>query len=115
MGDIAIAPEKVIRGGLEATYTDDTVLTLTDTFTVRNTGRMILHVDKTGAGTVVVVLQTPVEVGGLAVDDISVTVLTGTAQFLGPFPPSVFNNSSGDLKFTLTTTITGLLIAALET
>ena len=114
MGEIAIAPQKVVRTGGVATYTTDATLTLTDTFTVRNTGRMILHVDKVGAGNVSVVLQTLATLAGLAIDEITVTVLTATAQFIGPFPPSIFNSGSNDLKFTLTTTVTGLLIAALE-
>ena len=114
MGEITITPQKVIKGGMIATYTDDTVLTTTDTFVVRNTGRMILHVDKVGAGNVSVVLQTLATLAGLAIDEITVTVTTGTVQFIGPFPPSIFNSGSGDLKFTLTTTVTGLLIAALE-
>jgi len=114
MGDIVIAPQKIVRTGLAATYTTDATLTTTDTFTVRNTGRMVLHVDKTGAGNVSVVIQTPATVGGLAIDEVTVTVLTAEFAFIGPFPPSVFNNGAGDLKFTLTTTVTGLLIAALE-
>ena len=112
MGDIAIAPEKVIKAGLVATYKAD--CTTTDTYTVRNTGRMILHIIKAGAGDCVVTIQTPALVGGLAVDEVTVTVVANTGrQFIGPFPPSIFNNGNGDLKFTLSDILT-MTVAVLE-
>ncbi len=112
MGDVAIAPEKVVRTGLEASYTG-TMLT-TNTYTVRNTGRMILHFKKSAAVICNVEIQTPAMVAGLAVAEITVAIPASTGdKFIGPFPPSVFNNSSGDLKFTMDD-IAGVTVAALE-
>ena len=112
MGDVAIAPEKVVRTGLEASYTG-TMLT-TNTYTVRNTGRMILHFLKDALVICNVTIQTPAMVAGLDVAEITVAIPASTGdKFIGPFPPSVFNNSSGDLKFTMDD-IDGVTVAALE-
>jgi len=112
MGDVAIAPEKVVRTGLAATYTA-TMLT-TNTYTVRNTGRMILHFLKGAAVICNVTIQTPAMVGGLDVAEVTVAIPATTGnKFIGPFPPSIFNNGSGDLKFTMDD-IDGVTVAALE-
>ncbi len=112
MGDVAIAPEKVVRTGLAASYTG-TMLT-TNTYTVRNTGRMILHFLKSAVVVCNVTIQTPALVAGLAVAEVAVEIPASTGdKFIGPFPPSVFNNGAGDLKFTMDD-IDGVTVAALE-
>ena len=114
MGEIAIAPQKVIRGGMGATYTTDAILTLTDTFTVRNTGRMIMHFLKGAAVICNVLIDTPAKVGGIDVANITVAVPANTGnKVIGPFPPSIFNDGNGDLKFTMDD-IDGVTVAALE-
>ncbi len=113
MANVRKEPQKVVPGGLSgATYHGS--LSTSDTYLVRNDGRVILHFKKTGAGNCVVTLETPGTVDGLAVSDRTVTVPATTGDvFMGPFSPRVYNDVSGDLKITLSE-VTGLSFAVLR-
>jgi hypothetical protein len=61
-----------------------------------------------------VTIDTPNTVDGHAVAQQTVTVPATTGDvFAGPFPKSVYNDSQGDLTFTLSD-VDGLTAAALE-
>lgn len=114
MADVRKAIQQVVRAGLAATYHAD--LTTTDTFLVRNNGHVILHFKKTGAGACTVTILNPLAGGlvdGLVVTNrtISVPATTGD-RFVGPFPPHVYNDANGDVRFTLSE-VTGLTGAIL--
>ena len=112
MADVAIAPERVTKTGLTATYTG-TMLT-TNTYTIRNTGRSILHFLNAGGSDCVITFQTPALLAGLGVAELVVTVIATTGDtFIGPFPPAIFNNGANDLKFTMDF-ITSVTVAVLE-
>ena len=52
---------------------------------------------------------------GLAVADRTLTVTaSGGDIFLGPFPPAIYNDSSGNVEFTLATSIAGLDVAVVQ-
>jgi len=111
MAEVTLAVENVVKSGLAASYTGS--LSTSNTYFVRNNGRVILHFKKAGAGDCTVTVQTPKQVAGLDVAENTLTVPATTGdKFAGPFPPSVFNDANGDLKFTLSE-ITGLTVAVL--
>jgi hypothetical protein len=112
MADVRLSVEKATKNGLIATYNGS--LSISDVYLCRNTGRMFLHFKKSGAGDCDVTVTTPIQVSGLDVDELVVTIPATTGdKFLGPFPPHVFNDSSGDLKFTVDE-VTGLTVAVVE-
>ena len=112
MSDVRIVPERVLPIGLGATYTGS--LSDSDTYMFRNKGNMILHFKKSGAGACTVTIETPVTIGGLAVAEQTVVVAATTGdEFIGPFPPNIYNDGSHDVRVTLSET-TGLTVAALE-
>jgi len=112
MAEVRIAPEDVLLTGIEATYTGG--LLTTNTYKVRNSGRVILHFLKGAAVDCVVTIPTPKTVAGLAVADTAVTVPATTGdKFIGPFPRDLYNDGSNDISFTLSDVDT-LTVAVLE-
>ena len=112
MADRRLTVEPMVMGGIAATYNG--TLLVADTHLVRNNGKTFLHFKKAGAGDCLVTVQTPPTVAGLAVAELSFTVPATTGDiFAGPFPPSIFNDSIQDLKFTLSE-ITGLTVAVMK-
>jgi len=112
MAEVRIEPQKTLKAGITPSYTGS--LSAANTYMVRNNGRIMLHFKKTAAVDCVVTIQTPVEVSGLAVAENTVTVPATTGdKMIGPFPPSVFNDSNQDLRFTLSD-VDGLTVAAIE-
>lgn len=111
MADVRITPQRPNDGGITTTRTGS--LLTTDTYLVRNNGVTLLLFEKTGAGACTVTVQTPATVGGLAVAERTFTVPATTGDVIaGPFPPRVYNDTAGDLRFTLSE-ITGLTVAAI--
>lgn len=113
MGDIRIVPQKLLKSGITPSYT--TPLTLTDTYMIKNNGRMFLHFKKSEAVDANLVIDTPMLVDGLAVDNQGLEVLASVGdKMAGPFPPVIFNDGVGDVRFTITDNIAGLSVAAVE-
>ncbi len=112
MALVRLAPEKVLYTGIVPT--NNAGLSVTDTYHVRNSGRVILHFAKSAAVICNVTLVTPKTILGLAVDDevVAIPATTGD-KFIGPFPRGTFNNGSNDLEFTLSD-VDGLTVAVLE-
>lgn len=79
-----------------------------------NDGRTWLEVIKAGAAACTVTLTTPKTLAGLAVTDQTDTVAatTGTRR-IGPFEPSVYNDSNGDVNVQFSE-ITGLTVSVLR-
>lgn len=112
MANVTLTPQQVVKGGAAVTRTGS--LSVADTYVVRNDGKTILHFRKSGAGACTVTVQTPAQVGGLDVAENTVTVPATTGDVVcGPFQASIFNDGSGDVKFTLSE-ITGLDVAVLK-
>ena len=112
MVDVTLTPQRPSDGGVTVTRTSS--LSTSNVYVVRNDGKTMLLFIKTGAGACVVTVQTPAQVGGLAVAERTFTVAATTGDVAaGPFPPGIYNDSNGDLKVTLSE-ITGLDIAVLQ-
>ena len=112
MADKTIVPQRIAAAGVTPTRTSG--LLTADTHIVRNNGKMWLHFLKTGAGACVVTVQTPAQVGGLAVAERTFTVPATTGDVVaGPFAPGIYNDGLGDLRFTLDE-VTGLDVAVFQ-
>lgn len=73
-----------------------------------NDGRTFLDVNNGSGSSLTVTFTTPGTVGGVAIENPTVTVAAGARKRIGPFDPSVFNAADGnvDVAFSATTTIT---------
>jgi hypothetical protein len=61
-----------------------------------NRGKTFLHVKNASAGAVTATLVTPVTVSGRAVADDAVSIPAGGERMIGPFNPSLYNNTGAD-------------------
>lgn len=85
-----------------------------NTYKVRNNGSVLLYFAKTGAGIATITIVTPKTLGGLALTDQTFTVPATTGKvWAGPFPPDIYNDTSGDMDIT-TNEGTGLTIEAVQ-
>lgn len=111
--NVAVTVQQLAVTGSTPSYTSSG-LTTTDTYQFTNEGRVFLHFKKTGAGACTVTITTQGTMQGFAIADLTFTVpaTTGDAM-VGPFPASLFNDSSGLVNFTISDTV-GLSVAALR-
>lgn len=112
MANVRIDPQAPTAAGAAVTRTGS--LSISDTYLVRNSGQVMLHFRKSGAGACTVTVQTPVKVAGLDVAERTITVPALTGDVVaGPFPAATYNDGNGDMKFTASE-ITGLDVAVVE-
>lgn len=64
-----------------------------DTF--KNDGRTFFHAKNGSGGDITLTFTTPGKIHGVAIADPTVVVTAGEERLVGPFDPSIFNNSSG--------------------
>lgn len=82
-------------------------------YLVRNSGRIALLFEKTGAGVATITIKTPATLGGLAVAERTISVPATTGDVTGAkFAPAIYNDGNGDLSFS-TDEGTGLTCAVL--
>lgn len=81
-----------------------------DTFA--NDGRTILIVENGSGGELTVTLVTQGTVDGAAIADKTVTVANGATKAIGPFPPTVYNDSDGDVtvQYNATSSVTAMCL-----
>lgn len=89
----ALVVQTIEVDGLEPTYT--AAEAAGNSFA--NTGDQFLHVKNGSAADVDVTVQTPAKVGGIDIEEVVVTVTAGEERMIGPFPPGVFNQASGEV------------------
>lgn len=101
----AVTVQKIVKGGTSTTITSTGLLT-TDTYTFQNDGRVFIHFKKTGAGAATVTIVTQATSQGLAITDQTATVAATTGDvYVGPFPPSLFNDASANVTFSFSDTV----------
>ena len=111
MTTIVITPTKVDQDGESEAFT---AMITTDTYKVRNNGRVLLHFKKTGAGNANVTVVTPKQVSGYAVADQVIVVPATTGDvMMAPVNKNLFNDAAGDVSFTADEA-TGLTVAAVQ-
>jgi hypothetical protein len=107
MADTRYTPLKIVKTGLTTAYTAGIIVGTTD-FVMKNDGRTLIHVKKAGAGACSMIVKTPAQIAGLDVAEMTVTIPATTGDvMLGPFPPSIFNDGNGDMRFNFSE-VTGL-------
>ena len=102
-----LTPQTIVRTGLAMTYEAANV----DGEMIPNAGRMFLHVKNGSAVSVTVTVDTPGLVDGLAVAQLTVAIPAGQERMIGPFPPGVYNQSSGNIHVTFSAVTTVTLAA----
>ena len=110
MAEVDWVPQKLTKN--KVTPTRNGSLSVSDTYHIRNNGKLFLACLKTAAVVCTVTVETPKLVNGLAVAEHTFTVPASTGDVIaGPFEPSIFNDGTGDIQITLSD-IDGLTIAA---
>lgn len=84
--------QEIVRTGIVPTFS---AATATDGDKWLNTGDQHLEVVNADSNPTTVAIATPATIEGQAIADTSVTVAAGTRKKIGPFPPALFNDSSG--------------------
>lgn len=112
MGVVTWTPDHTTYAG--ATPTRHGSLATTDQYKFRNNGNTRILCIKTGAGACTMTMVTPVTVQGRAVTDDTVVIAATTGDVVaGPFAPSVYNDSNGDMTVSFSE-ITGLTVAVVQ-
>lgn len=113
MADVALATQQLTRTGAAPTYTGS--LSTSNTYYSKNNGNTFIHMKKSGAGDAVPTLQTPISVDGNAVAEKTLTTVPATTGDImaGPFPPEVYNDANGDIRYSFDN-ITGLTVAVIQ-
>jgi hypothetical protein len=112
MAQIRLNPEKPSDAGLAATYNGS--LTTTDTYLIRNSGQLVLHIKKSGAGacTVSITPQRTFKGKTIPAQTVSIPASTGD-KFVGVLPTELYSDSNGDVYVTFSD-ITGLTMACID-
>ena len=66
-----------------------------DGFLFQNDGKSWLFIENVGVSTIVITFATPQQVAGLAVAELTLSVINAEIRLIGPFPTETFNVSSG--------------------
>lgn len=112
MADVDLTPQTVDRDGITESFT---TLNEVDTYHVRITRRTILHFKNTNAGAATVTLVTPGNVGGMAIEDPTVSIPASTGDIMVAAEPLfAFADGGGELSFTQDLA-TGVEVAVVQT
>lgn len=107
--------QPMVEAGLNAAY----VAAAGGGDTVDNDGRTFLHVKNGGGGSINVTVSAQVasvqdpRKGILTRSNIVVAVTNAQERFIGPFPPSMFNDASGRILITYSG-VTSVTVAAVQ-
>ncbi len=111
MADVVVAVKLIDFDGESETFV---AMATGNTYKVRNNGRTLIHIKKSGAGAANITVETPKKVAGLAVADPVVVVPASTGDvMIAPTNQDLFNDAIGDVNLT-TDEGTGLTIAAVR-
>lgn len=104
-----LTPEQVNLTGLDATQNAATGGG--DEFL--NNGNIILRVENGSGAPITVTVISQATISGLAVADAAVAIPAGEFRFIGPFPPSLFNDANGKAQITYSG-VTSLTVEVLD-
>lgn len=108
MARTALTVQQVTRSGLTPSYGAANV----DGHSVGNAGTEVLHVKTGGTGCTVTILI-PGKVDGQTVPGKAIVIGTSSERLIGPFPPSIYNQASGEIYVDFSA-VTSVTIAALR-
>ena len=109
MADVLLTVATVDRDSGVNVTDNDSALTSADVFFVPNNGDVRLIVTN-AAGANNVTVTTPGTVDGNAIADLVIPLTASKTYVLGPFPPSVYNNASGQIRFTVSANADALAV-----
>lgn len=78
-----------------------------------NTGVEFVEIKNGGAATIVATIDAVATLDGMQVTDKTVSIAAGVTKAIGPFAPSIYNNSSNRVKVTCDV-VTSVTIKALK-
>lgn len=78
-----------------------------------NDGRTFIYVNNGGGGSITVTTVTQQTVDGKAVADDSISVPNAQARYIGPFPPSIYNDVNDRVQVTYSG-VTSVTVAAVR-
>ena len=111
MVDVTLAVQAASDKGI--TPTRNAIATGND-YLVRNTGRIALLFEKSGANNATITVKTPAKLGGLDVAERTFVVPATTGDVTAAkFPPNIYNDGNGNLSFS-TSEDTGLTCAVMS-
>lgn len=87
-----LAVNRVTQGGIAPASVVGTV----DGHKFLNHGDVMLVIKNSGVGSHTVTVPTPATQAGLAVADQTNAVAAGATEYMGPFPPELFNQGGAD-------------------
>lgn len=93
MARVTIVPSQMIPGGVAFSP----VAAEIDGNAFPNTGNQLFYVNNGGGGSVILTIQTPLTIEGLAVAEVTKTLLTTEEWVFGTFPTHIFNQSNGEV------------------
>lgn len=113
MSVIPLTPQDILKSGVAPTYTGS--LSTSNTYTVSNDGRVMLHFKKVSAASCTVTVVTPTTFDGNAIADATFSVPATTGDVMaGPWRPETFNDpGTGLMTFSLGE-IAGLSVAVVR-
>lgn len=109
MAIVTLTPTEMKRAGVLPGLAAANV----DGYAIPNNGKVWLHVKNSHTSSWVVTITSAARpISGLALTDVTVTVVNGgVEQLIGPFPPDIFNDAAGRINVTFSG-ITALTFAA---
>lgn len=111
MAIIALAPNVVVEAGVAAAYITPTT---TDTYTIRNNGKTMLHVKKSGANPCNVTITPAKTPGGHTLSALVVAIPANIGdKFIGPFNSDLYDDQNHDVSVTFSEN-TGLSVAVVQ-
>lgn len=93
MARTPVTPTQIARTGIAAALSAANV----DGHSVPNNGRMFIEIVNGAGSPITVTIPTPNTVDGQAITDRTVSVTNGERRLIGPFPPSVYNQSDATI------------------
>lgn len=113
MAIVALTPQQ-LNGPTVTVPTYTGSLSVSNSYTVNNDGKTILHFKKSGAGIATITVSTPGTVDGVAIADPTFAVPATTGDVMvGPFRPSTYNDGDSNLTFT-PSDVAGLTVAVIR-
>lgn len=111
MAIIPLVPNVVAEAGVVAAYITPTI---TDTYTIRNNGKTVLHVKKSGANACNVTVTPAKTVAGHTLSTLVVAIPATTGdKFIGPFNTDIYDDPNHDVSVTFSEN-TGLTAAVVQ-
>ena len=111
MAIIALTVQDARRSSNGVNVTDTAVSASSgNTYQFNNNGQAVLYIKNASGSTCTVTVTTPGTIDGLAITDLTASVVTAKEHLIGPFPARVYNDASALVNFTVNQTVTAMVL-----